>query len=230
MPAHHAEQCALADARSREEPDALPFRERQDGIERANAGLERALDGPPRERRGRLRTKRRAPGAPHERPTVERSSERIDHASQHLVADLGLRLADARAHAGTRRNTGRRAERRCEQALVTEADHLERHVAGGRDDVELASHRHVHAFHFHELADHLLHATFETHERQLRHLLRVAAEIDPCGRAHEMAPMASPTAAIRAAPVTSMDVRPLAHFTRIRGQILVDPPGDARLP
>src|SRR5690606_39271334 len=95
VPGDHAEQHALADAAAGEEPDALTAAHREERIDAAHADVER----PPH----RVTTER-VQEPPHQRhplpaaqrgQVVERLPERIDHASEQLLADGNeLRVID----------------------------------------------------------------------------------------------------------------------------------------
>jgi len=123
-PCEHTEQGALADTRRREDAETLPFTERHQAIDRANAGDERHLDQRARHRIGRRGVDRRLRHGLDRTRAVDRLAETVDHAPEQARSDADRERFAAAVNPRGARQADRAAERREQRKLPVEAHYF----------------------------------------------------------------------------------------------------------
>ncbi len=175
--AEHAEKRALADAGTREEPDALTATERQERVDRAHARLEGPVDRTPREGRRRRGVQGCGGGEIGKRTTVERLAEGVDHAPEEPVADRHRARLWTDADPRSWDDAGRRSEGGRQEASLTKTDDFQHQTRLSRPNFELRADRRGQAHDFDEHADDLLHLPLGTRTRRSAHARDVRGEV-----------------------------------------------------
>ena len=120
----HAEQHALADAAAGEDADPLAPPDRQEPVDRPDAGLERLGDALPVQDRRRGLVDRLGDRVHERAAAVEGSPEAVDDAAEERLADRHRLGVARRAHLAAAPEAGHLTERHEQQAVTAEADHL----------------------------------------------------------------------------------------------------------
>jgi len=138
----HAEQCALADTRTAEEPDALPAAAGEQRVDGADTTGQRRHDRIAFHRVQRRRMDRIETGGRHGTEAVERLSQGVDDAAEQLRADADITRTASGDDAVTRLYADGVAKRYGEDDAIAKSDDLNGqrrgavpadHLTGGAD-------------------------------------------------------------------------------------------------
>jgi hypothetical protein len=119
-----AEQCALADARTREQPDALAFAECEQSVEHTNARGNGPIDGSSSQRVWRIAIDRNCLSTHDRGLTVHRSAESVHDSTEQRVACHHGERAARRLDGIVWTDTCERPERHGDRFAVIEANHF----------------------------------------------------------------------------------------------------------
>lgn len=117
-----AEQCALADAATGEESDALAFAAGQQSVDRTDAGAEWFGDSLPTHRRGRCAVQRTAMRQRGLVAVIEDLAACVEDSSEHLLADANLRSGILQRDRIASTQAGDVTEREQQSFLIAKAD------------------------------------------------------------------------------------------------------------